>query len=264
MTVVVVEPGGARSVYDVSEDRISRLPQWDQHATPEPPLSMRAATQAAEAWLISRNREIRAFEASNLMLLWVAPAAGPDGVCRRVECWYYRLAFDPVVGGRRLPGGGAFTVIVLMDGSVVEPRVEPAPVVAPVSGTGPGPGSGIPGSGSALRSGSGPSSAPGAGTATVYRANDEGVIAPRLVRQVRAQYTSPAIRARIQGSVILEGVVRTDGTVGDVKVIRSLDTVYGLDEEAIKAFRQARFSPGTRLGQPVPVIVAFESTFTLQ
>jgi Ca-activated chloride channel family protein len=264
MTIVVFEPGGARSVYDVSEEQSSRLPQWDQHATPEPPLSMRAATQAAEAWLISRNREIRAFEASNLMLLRVAPAAVPDGVCGHVECWYYRLAFDPVVGGRRLASGGAFTVIVLMDGSVVEPRIEPAPATGPGSGTGRGPGLGIPGSGAGLQPGSGRDSATGAGTATVYRPNDDGVISPRLVRQVKPQYTSTAMKAKIQGTVVLEGVVRTDGTVGDVKVIRSLDTVYGLDEEAIKAFTQARFSPGTRLGQPVPVLVTFESTFTLR
>ena len=72
------------------------------------------------------------------------------------------------------------------------------------------------------------------------------------------------LTSRAPEAKTLEGVVRTDGTVGDVKVIRSLDTVYGLDEEAIKAFTQARFSPGTRLGQPVPVLVTFESTFTLR
>ena len=104
----------------------------------------------------------------------------------------------------------------------------------------------------------------GAGAAAVYRPNDDGVISPRLIRQVRPQYTATALKAKIQGAVVLEGVVNSDGTVGDVKVIRSLDTVYGLAEEAIKAFRQARFSPGTRLGQPVPVLVMFESTFTLQ
>jgi TonB family protein len=282
MTIVVVEPGGTRSVYEVSEERSSRLPQWDQHATPEPPLSMRAAIQAAEAWLISRNRDIRAFEASNLTLVRVAPAAVPDGVCRRVECWYYRLVFDPVVGGRRLSGSGAFTVIVLMDGSVFEPRIETAAGTTVGGGTGQGgqgPGLGIPGNGSGPRPGSGqdlttirascaglppgstPSSATSAGSAAVYCPGG-GVTAPQLLRRVTPQYTSEALRAKIQGSVMLECVVRADGTVGDVKVVRSLDTVYGLDAEAIKAARQWRFSPGTRLGQPVPVVVAIELTFT--
>jgi TonB family protein len=258
-------------VYEVSDERASRLPQWDQHATPEPPLSMRAATQAAEAWLISRNRDIRAFEASNLTLLRVAPAAVPDGVCRRVDCWYYRLVFDPVVGGRRLAGNGAFTVIVLMDGSVVEPRIAAA-ATAVVGGTGQGgrgAGLGIPGSergptqGSCLGlpPGSNPTSPTSAGAAAVYCPGGS-VVPPQLLRRVTPQYTAEALRAKIHGSVMLECVVQADGTVGDVKVVRSLDTVYGLDAEAIKAARQWRFSPGTRLGQPVPVIVAIELTFT--
>jgi TonB family protein len=181
------------------------------------------------------------------MLLKALPTGGPDAVCRRLECWYYRLAFDPVVGGRRLAGGGAFTVIVLMDGSIVEPRVESAAApamaapTAPVSATGRGAESG-----------------------KVYRPNDAGVVPPRLLSQVRPQYTAAALKAKIRGSVLLEGVVRPDGTVSDVRVLRSLDVVYGLDEEAVKAFRQARFTPGTRSGQPVPVVVAFESTFTVK
>ena len=58
-------------------------------------------------------------------------------------------------------------------------------------------------------------------------------------------------------------VVNTDGTVSDVKVVRSLDTLDGLDGEAVNAFRQWRFSPGTRQGQPVPVLVSVEMTFTV-
>jgi TonB family protein len=52
--------------------------------------------------------------------------------------------------------------------------------------------------------------------------------------------------------------------VGSVKVSRSLDPVFGLDEEAIKAARQWRFSPGMRDGQPVAVAVVIEMTFTLR
>jgi TonB family protein len=55
-----------------------------------------------------------------------------------------------------------------------------------------------------------------------------------------------------------------DGTVGDVKVTRSLDSVFGLDQEAIKAARQWRFRPGMRMGEPVPVIITIELTFTLR
>jgi TonB family protein len=59
-------------------------------------------------------------------------------------------------------------------------------------------------------------------------------------------------------------VVLPDGTVGNVEVVRSLDPVFGLDQEAIKAARQWRFVPGMRLGQPVPVLVVISMTFTLR
>ena len=54
-----------------------------------------------------------------------------------------------------------------------------------------------------------------------------------------------------------------DGNVGS-KIIRSLDSVFGLDEEAIKAASAWRFVPGRRLGQPVPVRVVIEHGFRLQ
>jgi periplasmic protein TonB len=72
------------------------------------------------------------------------------------------------------------------------------------------------------------------------------------------------MRARIQGIVVLECVVETDGTVGEVKVLKSLDATYGLDDEAVKATRQWHFKPGMRKGKPVPVAVALELTFTLR
>jgi protein TonB len=81
---------------------------------------------------------------------------------------------------------------------------------------------------------------------------------------VKPQYTSDAMRAKVQGTVLLECVVRPDGSVGDVQILRSLDGVFGLDQEAIKAAKQWRFAPGTRLGEPVPVLVTIELTFTLR
>ncbi|NDF00238.1 MAG: energy transducer TonB [Verrucomicrobia bacterium] len=59
-------------------------------------------------------------------------------------------------------------------------------------------------------------------------------------------------------------IVMPDGSVGDVKVTRSLDPIFGLDQEAIKAAKNWKFSPGMRLGEPVPVIITIELTFTLR
>ena len=87
---------------------------------------------------------------------------------------------------------------------------------------------------------------------------------PKLVREVTPNYTVAALRAKIQGIVVVECVVLPDGTIGDVKIIQSLDKVYGLDEEAIKTAKQWRFQPGRRLGEPVPVFVQIELSFTLR
>ena len=73
-----------------------------------------------------------------------------------------------------------------------------------------------------------------------------------MLREVKPQYTSDAMRAKVQGTVLLECVVRPDGTVGDVQILRSLDATFGLDQEAIKAAKQWRFAPGTRLGEAGP------------
>jgi len=95
----------------------------------------------------------------------------------------------------------------------------------------------------------------------VYKPGD-GVSAPVLVKEVKPRYTADAKDAKIQGVVTLECVVQPDGTIGDVKVTKSLQD--GLDQEAIKAVRQWRFKPGLKDGKPVPVVVALEMTFTLR
>ena len=126
-------------------------------------------------------------------------------------------------------------------------------------GAGTGTGTGIgPGSGSGLGPGSGGGTGGG-----VYRPGN-GVTLPRVLHEERPQYTSDAMRAKVQGTVLLECIVRPDGSVGDVQVIRSLDPTFGLDQQAVAAARKWRFTPGTRLGEPVPVVITIELTFTLR
>ncbi len=125
------------------------------------------------------------------------------------------------------------------------------------SGTGQGTGIG-PGRGSGLGDGFGGGTGGGA-----YRPGN-GVETPRLLKEVKPQYTAQAMRAKIQGEVLLECIVQPDGAVGNVRVVRSLDSSFGLDQEAIKAARQWRFAPGTRQGQPVAVLVTIAIAFTLR
>jgi protein TonB len=84
------------------------------------------------------------------------------------------------------------------------------------------------------------------------------------VKEVKPDYTIEAMRAKVQGVALLECVVLPDGTVDDVKIVKSVDPVHGLDEQAIKAARQWHFLPGRRFGEPVPVLVTIELTFTLR
>lgn len=91
-----------------------------------------------------------------------------------------------------------------------------------------------------------------------------GVELPRVIRRVPPRYTANAMRAQVQGTVLLECVVLSDGSVGDVRVIRSLDQSFGLDEEAVRAARQWEFEPGTRFGEPVAVLVQIELNFTIR
>jgi periplasmic protein TonB len=126
-------------------------------------------------------------------------------------------------------------------------------------GAGTGTGTGIgPGRGSGLGDGWGGGTGGGA-----YRPGN-GVETPRLIREVKPQYTAQAMRAKIQGEVLLECIVQPDGTVGNIRVVRSLDSAFGLDQEAIKAARQWKFAPGTKQGEPVPVLVTIAIAFTLR
>jgi protein TonB len=96
------------------------------------------------------------------------------------------------------------------------------------------------------------------------RGTGAGVVMPRILREVKPQYTADAMNARIQGSVVIACIVMPDGSVGDVRVMRSLDPIFGLDREAINAAKQWRFWPGTRLGKPVPVRVTIELAFSIR
>jgi len=246
-----VGPDGARYLYEISLERASTLTPWDQRAMPDPPLSMSAARKAAETWLMNRNPQVGALDFSNLFLSRINPAGLPPGPCRLVGCWYYRVIYIPTVGGRRtLP----LTVVLLTDGSIVDPRLDDRAAAAPVANGGAGRGGGVPGTGRAT----GPID-----TGPIYRPGGD-VTAPRVLQRVNTQYTDAALRAKVQGNVLLDVVINTDGSVGDVKVSRSLDSRFGLDEEAIKAAKQWRFAPGMRMGVPVRVLVTLEMTFSLR
>jgi protein TonB len=66
---------------------------------------------------------------------------------------------------------------------------------------------------------------------------------PAVKTVIQPIYTPEAIEAKVEGDVGLDVVVAGDGTVSDVRVIRSLDGRFGLDDQAVRAARQWQFAP---------------------
>ncbi|MEO7135893.1 MAG: energy transducer TonB, partial [Vicinamibacterales bacterium] len=145
------------------------------------------------------------------------------------------------------------------------PGVIDTPAPKESTSRGPGAGGGIgTGQGTGLGSGDGSGIGDGSGGGMgggPYRPGS-GIKAPRLLREVKAGYTEEARVRNLEGEVVLEIVVRRDGSVGDVKLVSGLPS--GLNERAIAAVRQWRFAPATRLGQPVDVIVEVAVEFKLR
>jgi periplasmic protein TonB len=130
-------------------------------------------------------------------------------------------------------------------------------------GTGDGAGGG---DGDGVGSGDGDGRGPGTGrnTGGGPPGPGSGVTSPVALLEVKPAYTSDALRAKIQGSVWVQCVVRPNGSCTDLEVIRSLDRRFGLDDEALKAASQWQFAPATRAGEPVSVPVVIQLDFFLR
>lgn len=91
-----------------------------------------------------------------------------------------------------------------------------------------------------------------------------GVSWPEVLHEEKPRYTQEAMRAKIEGLVELEVIVLAAGKVGSVRVTKSLDKEYGLDQAAIEAARKWMFKPGMRGGVPVPTRVGLMLEFRLR
>jgi len=151
----------------------------------------------------------------------------------------------------------------LASGTMVLPGLLESSASTPSRGPGSGDGVGT-GTGSGIGSGTGPGVGPGSGGGFgggVYRLGS-GVVPPTLLKEVKPRYTADAMRQRIQGTVWLEVVVSRDGVPVAIRVTRSLDP--GLDNEAIAAAREWRFTPGRVGNAPVDVLVTILLDFSLR
>lgn len=89
----------------------------------------------------------------------------------------------------------------------------------------------------------------------------QGIREPKRIAGVAPDYPKFAKDARVQGIVILETVINERGEVGRVKVLRSVPL---LDNAAITAVQQWRYTPTLLNGVPVSVLMTITINFKLQ
>jgi periplasmic protein TonB len=224
-----------RAPSDVAPSPPERSLVWIEAANPSPGSSPGAGTPANSVTLPGSRRMGAGGETVRVPAPTVQPSVVP------VEA----VAFTPVAP---IPSATLSDVGI----GVPNPLAPPGPNTGGgPGGRGPGPGDG-PGEGAGGQEGLG--IGPGSGP----------LVSARPLRQVRPQYTTEAMRAKVQGLVTLEALVLPDGSVGEVRIARSLDSVFGLDREAMRAVKAWTFAPATRGGTPIPMWVSIELTFTLR
>lgn len=88
----------------------------------------------------------------------------------------------------------------------------------------------------------------------------QGIREPKKIVHVAPEYPEIARRASVEGTVILEAVLDATGRVESVRVLRSQPL---LNDAAIRAVRQWRYSPTELNGVPVPVLMTITVNFNL-
>ena len=84
---------------------------------------------------------------------------------------------------------------------------------------------------------------------------------PRKIHDVKPIYPQIAMTAKVQGVVIIEATIGKDGSVTNAKILRSQPL---LDQAALDAVKQWKFTPTLLNGVPVDVIMTVTVNFTLQ
>ena len=91
-------------------------------------------------------------------------------------------------------------------------------------------------------------------------AGPDRVSTPTRIVYVKPEYPASARAANVQGVVVLEAQIESDGHVCNVRVVRSIPL---LDQSAIDAVLKWRFTPPKLNGAAVPVIMTMTVNFTL-
>src|SRR5205085_5398132 len=98
-------------------------------------------------------------------------------------------------------------------------------------------------------------------TNSVFAAVPAGGTQPEEIDRVVPRYPPAARAANVSGRVVIRGIVRKDGTIDNVEVIKDLP--FGLGEAAREAVERWRFRPATYRGEPIDVYYTVTVTFRL-
>ncbi len=85
------------------------------------------------------------------------------------------------------------------------------------------------------------------------------LMAPEAIREVDPAYPLELMRHNVHGTVTLYAVIRSDGSVGDVRVLDGVDD--RLDRYACQALEQWKFLPATKNGTAVPLAAVVKIPF---
>jgi len=91
----------------------------------------------------------------------------------------------------------------------------------------------------------------------------DSIEAPKLQHHVNPKYPEDVRKQRLQGAVIIQGILGTDGVVSDISVLQSPSKT--LSDLAVAAVRQWRYTPAycNDLAKPIRVHLTVTSTFRL-
>lgn len=85
---------------------------------------------------------------------------------------------------------------------------------------------------------------------------------PKLITRVEPEYPPLAKRAGLEGVVVLQATIDKEGSVSEIIVVRSMKSA-GMDESAIKAVKEWKYTPALLNGEPIAVYMPVTVLFRL-
>jgi hypothetical protein len=115
---------GKRTKYPISLETLARTPEWSPKAQDPPlavPAACRIATEAGKRRLPKAD-DISIQSVTLRITEYHSGRAlgGPADIVR----WHYEVSVAPIMGGETFFGGSSTIIVILMDGTVIDPHVE--------------------------------------------------------------------------------------------------------------------------------------------